>query len=157
MGSKHSLASLFALFCPTCRRTVDYARRSFAMSLAGSSAALAAAGMGNWTDGAGGDAWNGTLRRPDAVEMSKTSESGPNTDGVGAGGSSGAGTEDVPAESLADDDSRFLDIMGIKVRVVAAVGVSQSMGATTHSVGQHDCVTCQLLVPRNDVSALAVL
>ncbi|KAG2496113.1 hypothetical protein HYH03_005716 [Edaphochlamys debaryana] len=76
------------------RRTVDWARRRYAMGLAGF-------GM-PWEEGE--DAWM-ILRRPDLEDMTKTSDGG-GPDAV----------EDVPPEMLADDDSKFVELgPGLKV------------------------------------------
>ncbi|EFJ45044.1 hypothetical protein VOLCADRAFT_118552, partial [Volvox carteri f. nagariensis] len=76
------------------RRTVDWARRRYQMGLAGF-------GM-PWEEGE--DAWL-AMRRPDLEDLTKTSDGG----GPDA-------SDDVPAEMLADDDSKFLELEpGLKV------------------------------------------
>jgi hypothetical protein len=57
--------------------------------------------------GEGEEAWV-LLRRPDMEEMSKASDAGGST-------TDGGSCEDLPPESLADPDSKFIDVCGIKV------------------------------------------
>ncbi|GLC59570.1 hypothetical protein PLESTB_001501500 [Pleodorina starrii] len=76
------------------KRTVDWARRRYQMGLAGF-------GM-PWEEG--DDLWL-SLRRPDLEDVTKTSDGG----GPDA-------SDDVPAEMLADDDSKFVELEpGLKV------------------------------------------
>lgn len=90
------------------RHTVAWARRRFQMGLAGFNLL--------WEEH--GDEAYTILRRPDVEEMAKCSDRGG---GFGASGSGGGGgflgdwSGDVPAESLADGDSKFADVFGIRV------------------------------------------
>lgn len=72
---------------------MEWARRRYQMGLGGF-------GM-PWEEGE--DAWL-MLKRPDLEDMTKTSDGG----GPDAG-------DDVPPEMLADDDSKFVDLGGLKV------------------------------------------
>lgn len=102
----------------TCRRTVDWARRRYQMGLAGF-------GM-PWEEGE--DAWlmRGSYTRPDLEDMTKTSDGGlPD------------GGDDVPAELLADEDSKFVQLDGIKVHykeVLPPVGMMHGHGQGGSSV-----------------------
>ncbi|PNH07831.1 hypothetical protein TSOC_005683, partial [Tetrabaena socialis] len=102
-GSDGVAAAFILGLCGVCsllhilaaRRTVDWARRRYQMGLAGF-------GM-PWEEGE--EAWM-MMRRPDLEDMTKTSD----------GGGPESGGEDVPAEMLADDDSRFVEIApGLKI------------------------------------------
>ncbi|GLI60602.1 hypothetical protein VaNZ11_002775 [Volvox africanus] len=108
------------------RRTVDWARRRYQMGLAGF-------GM-PWEEGE--DAWL-MMRRPDLEDVTKTSDGGgPDP------------SEDVPAEMLADDDSKFVELEpGLKVHykevappaaaTTAAASFGGPDGATTGIVLVH--------------------
>ena len=90
------------------RHTVAWARRRFQMGLAGFNLL--------WEEHSGDEAYT-MLRRPDVEEMAKSSDRGG---GFGASGSGGGGflgdwSGDVPAESLADSDSKFTEVFGIRV------------------------------------------
>ncbi|KXZ55263.1 hypothetical protein GPECTOR_3g400 [Gonium pectorale] len=116
-----------AATCSLChvlaaRSTVEWARRRYQMGLAGF-------GM-PWEEGE--DAWV-IMRRPDLEEMTKTSD--------GGGPDSG---EDVPAEMLADDDSKFVELTpGLKIHykevtpqaVVSAASVATPGGPDAASTG----------------------
>ncbi|GFR39649.1 hypothetical protein Agub_g115 [Astrephomene gubernaculifera] len=93
------------------RRTVEWARRRYQMGLGGF-------GM-PWEEGE--DAWH-VLRRPDLEDLTKTSDGGGPDPG-----------EDVPAEMLADDDSKFVELApGLKIhyKEVAPPATSSSAGST---------------------------
>ncbi|KAJ9523876.1 hypothetical protein QJQ45_020064 [Haematococcus lacustris] len=83
------------------RRTVEWARRRYLMGLAG---------IGYpWDES--DEAW-GILRRPPHV-MEPMSKACMGPHGIAHGG--GQEAEDVPAEMLCDEDSRFVEVDGIKV------------------------------------------
>ncbi|KAG2448528.1 hypothetical protein HYH02_006419 [Chlamydomonas schloesseri] len=104
------------------RRTVEWARRRYQMGLAGF-------GM-PWEEGE--DAWV-MLRRPDLEDMTKTSD--------GGGPDSG---EDVPAEMLADDDSKFVELEpGLKVHYKE---VAPSAAAGASGLGGPDSATTGIVL-----------
>ncbi|GAX85063.1 hypothetical protein CEUSTIGMA_g12483.t1 [Chlamydomonas eustigma] len=105
------------------RRTVEVARRRFQMGLTGLSYLWDESEEGSWT----------ALRRPDVEELgSKCSERG------GLGGLL-EGSADFPAESLADPDSRFMNVLGIKVHYKEVWPASLSHGGRSASPGGNLC------------------
>mmetsp|Transcript_18106 Transcript_18106/g.38963 ORF Transcript_18106/g.38963 Transcript_18106/m.38963 type:complete len:770 (+) Transcript_18106:366-2675(+) len=106
------LAGAFSWFHVfAARRTVEWSRRRYQMGLAGFGYP--------WEEGE--EAWT-MLRRPDLEEMTKTSDGGRPDGG-----------EDVPPETMADDDSKFVEVCGVKVHYKEVIPSTLSYGGAASS------------------------
>ncbi|KAJ9523573.1 hypothetical protein QJQ45_007254 [Haematococcus lacustris] len=124
------------------RRTVEWARRRYLMGLAG---------IGYpWDES--DEAW-GILRRPPHV-MEPMSKACMGPHGIAHGG--GQEAEDVPAEMLCDEDSRFVEVDGIKVSGGAAslgraglgwahLAMCQMSHVVPHLALMPECSSCSAL------------